>query len=249
MRALDVVGMSDLPPAVHPYPMPADALTRPQIVVTPHVAMQSGLVKEVANREEVRPPGPRRARTWRGLHLEDLPLVLFTLLGQAAAGVAVVALVGAPAHVPLLGIAGVSIALAALSALFHLGAVSQVWRTPAGTRTSPLSREVLAVGAFAAAWLAAWFAVPGGATVLAAAGVLLVVAMADVYALEAIPGWSRQRARSSFATSAVLFALIATLSAAGVVPAWVSIAIGAAVLLHQAVGRWRFYEARRGKLM
>jgi anaerobic dimethyl sulfoxide reductase subunit B (iron-sulfur subunit) len=249
MRALDVVEVRDVPPAVHVYPLPADSLTRPQLVVKPHAAAQTAMVKQVANREEVHPPGARRARTILGLHVEDLPLVLFTLLGQAAAGLSVVSLLGAPADVTLLAIAGVSIALAAAAALLHLGAVSCAWRTTANATTSALSREILALVLFAAAWIAAWFGVPGGPPMLAGAGVLLVVAMAEVYALGGIPEWSRKRARRAFATSALLFALVATLLLADAVPVWLGVAIGAAAFGHQAVGRWRFYEARRAEVM
>jgi DMSO reductase anchor subunit len=234
---------------VHPYPLPADALTRPQIVIRPHAAAQSGLVTQVGNREEVHPPGPHPVRTFRGLHVEDLPLVLFTLLGQAAAGVAVVALPGAASDVPLLGIAGVTIALAALAALFHLGAVSRAWRTPANATASALSREVVAFVLFAAAWLAAWLGLPGGRVIFAGAGVLLVAAMAEVYALEAVPAWSRERVRFAFATSAVLFALTATLAAADVVPVWLCAAMAAAAFAQQVGPRWRLYAARRARAL
>jgi anaerobic dimethyl sulfoxide reductase subunit B (iron-sulfur subunit) len=249
MRALDLVEMSDVAPAVHPYPLPAASLTRPRIVITPHAAAQSGLVKQVGNREEVHPPGLRRGRTLGGLHLEDLPLVLFTLLGQAAAGVAVVALFGAPTPVPLLGIAGVAIALAAFAALFHLGAVSRAWRTPANAAASALSREVIAFGLFAAAWTAAWLGLPGGPAIFAATGVLLVFAMAEVYSLDAVPAWSRDRVRLSFATSAVLFALTATLAVADGVPAWMCAAIAAAAFAQQVGPRWGLYAARRARAL
>jgi DMSO reductase anchor subunit len=185
-------------------------------------------------------------RALPGLHVEDLPLVLFTLLGQAAAGVA---LFGAPTRVPLLGIAGVAIALAAFAALFHLGTVSRAWRTPANAAASALSREVIAFGLCAAAWTAAWLGLPGGPAIFAATGVLLVFAMAEVYSLDAVPAWSRDRVRLSFATSTVLFATTATLAVADVVPAWMCAAMAAAAFAQQIGRRWRLYTARRARAL
>jgi anaerobic dimethyl sulfoxide reductase subunit B len=235
----------ETPASDHPYPLPAFSRTRPQLALTPHAAMANALPKAVANREEVRPPGARPERTAGGLHVAELPLVAFTLLGQAAAGAAVIGpFTGAPAS-PLLMLTGALAALAALASLLHLGQASRAWRAAANAPTSALSREILALGLFGTAWLAAWSGWPGGRAALAATGIALVYLMAEVYAIDGVPGWSRWRTRGAFAASALLLGVVAALAVTRPLPVWLIAAIAGAVITDQVVRRWRFYERRR----
>jgi hypothetical protein len=261
MRALEVVEVAgdaqtpgaqtvDLwtaPAASHPYPLPASSQTQPYVAINPHPAMRNALPKEVANREEVRSAdtGP----THGGLRVENLPLVAFTLLGQAAAGIAVLSLVTGPLDASMLVALGLLIAVAALASLFHLGHASRAWRAPANAGRSALSREVVALGLFAAAWLHAWFGPDWGRVTLALAGMALVHAMTEVYAIDAVPGWTRWRNRAAFAASALLLGLVALLAVARPIPLWLVAIIAAGVVADQAARRWRFYAALDSKVM
>jgi anaerobic dimethyl sulfoxide reductase subunit B len=239
----------EAPASEHPYPLPPFSRTRPQLALTPHAAMTNALPKAVANREEVRPPGARAARTAEGLHRAELPLVAFTLLAQAAAGAAVIGpFTGAPAS-PLLALTGILAALAALVSLLHLGQASRAWRATANVATSALSREVLALGLFGAAWLAAWRGWPGARAALALAGIALVYLMAEVYAIDGVPGWNRWRTRATFAASTLLLGTVAALAVARPLPVWLIAAIAGAVVTDQFLRRWRFYERRQQQVM
>jgi DMSO reductase anchor subunit len=211
--------------------------------------MRNALTKEVANREEVHPPGARPARTVGGVDVEDVPLVLFTLLGQAAAGLAFVSPFAHLPDVPLLATIGVLTSLAALASLLHLGTVSQGWRAPANARSSALSREIVALGLFAAAWLAAWFNPAAGRAALAACGVVLVYAMADVYTIDGIAGWNSWRTRAAFVTSASLLGIVATLAIGRLVSPWFAASTGAVLFADQFARRRRFYGARHARVM
>lgn len=239
----------DAPPATHPYPFPAFSRTQPRIAIHPHAAMQNALTKQVANREEVRPPRAVPARTVRGLHVEDLPLVVFTLLGQAAAGLAVVSLPAGSLRVPALVAMGVLTALAVLVSLFHLGTPSRAGRMQTNARSSALSREAVMAGLFGAAWILAWFDPPTGRAALVVCALALVHAMADVYALDGIPGWDRERVRAAFATSTVLLGAVAMLAISRPVPLWLVAVAGGLLFADQFARRWRFYEARRARVM
>ena len=241
----DMRALWDAPPTTHPYPLPAFSRTQPRIAIQPHVAMQNALTKNVANREEVRPPRAAAGRTVRTLDVEDLPLVLFTLLGQAAAGLAVVSLFVGSLPVPARVATGVLTALAALASLFHLGTPSRAGRMRANARSSALSREVVMLCLFAAAWILAWFDPPTGRVVLALCGFALVYAMADVYAIDGIPGWDRGRARAAFASTALLLGSIVLLAVSRPGGFWPIILIAGGVFADQFARRRRFYDARR----
>jgi len=155
-----------------------------------------------------------------------LPLVLFTLLLQAAAGAAWVLgglawwLAGhgqAPAARALAargwpGLAGLAL-LGVLASAAHLGVLANAWRAACNWRTSWLSREILAAAGFTGAALAAAAAprlpgLPGlgpvarGLALLA--GLALVHCMAKVYRLGPVPAWNTPATPAGFFTSALL---------------------------------------------
>jgi len=230
--------------AEHPFPLPAVSRTKPHVAVKPHPAMINKLPKVVANREEIR---PRPAG-------EDLSLVAFTLLGQAAAGTAIVSLLlRTPLDRPLLLTIGVLTALAALVSLLHLGTRSRAWRAPAHAKTSPLSREVVMLTVFGAAWLVALLTPSAGHVALAVSGVALVYSMTEVYRIDAVPGWNTWRTPVSFAFGAMFLGLIVVAVVSGwiatsPVRTWWFVLAGAAIAA-QLVSRRRFYGRRRDKVM
>ncbi len=179
----------------------------------------------------------------------DLSLVGFTLLGQAAAGTAIVALVArVPLDRPLLATIGLLTVFAALVSLLHLGAASQAWRAPLHAGSSMLSREIAALGLFGCAWLLALFAPAAGHIALAVSGAALVYSMAEVYRIDAVPGWSTWRTHASFALSAALLGLIGVVWTSAHPPRvwWIAVA---ALVTHQFISRWRFYGRRAAKIM
>jgi anaerobic dimethyl sulfoxide reductase subunit B (iron-sulfur subunit) len=144
-----------LPATEHPFPLPPTSGTKPHVAIKPHRAMGTEAPMAVANYEEVRPasdpwlpaPGP-----W---HLEDLPLVGFTLLGQAAAGIAVLSLVTG-LSTALAFTVGLLIGAATLLSTLHLGTASNAApacqhdresRNPALASSRPRGRRAAPRGA------------------------------------------------------------------------------------------------------
>lgn len=226
----------------------------PSILIKPHPAMFNELRKVVSNYEEVRRLKSRGA---------EWPLVAFTLLAQAAAGVAVMAyFTGAMGDMgamgamtrPVLMLIGLLVAFATLSSLLHLRDARDAWRSTANFRTSALSREIVALGIFGGTWLFAW-AMPGmGRAALALAGVGLVESMVRVYDLEAILGWSRRRTRATFGAAALLlgalifFLLTSVIRATALWAASIGL-VTIAVVAVQITLRRRFYMKTSDKLM
>ncbi len=68
----------ETPGSAHPFPLPNYSRTRPHLVIQPHAGMSLPIEKHIANLEEVK---PQRRSGW-----EEVPLLLFTLLTQAAVG-------------------------------------------------------------------------------------------------------------------------------------------------------------------
>jgi hypothetical protein len=257
----------ELPAEGHPFPLPPVRGTRPFLAVKPHRAMSNDLPKTVANLEEVRlhpnPAGPRRAANpgqryprWHcsgpfGLH--ELPLVGFTLLGQAAAGLAVVALFTESPSRPVFGAIGALILAATLLSLLHLGSGSRAWRTSANLKRSALSQEIVALGAFSAAWVIAALAPVAGRIALALAGIALVYCMAEVYRIDAVPRWTTWRTRAAFGSSALLLGILVYLGirwfAPEPVPGWLVAVAGPALIAQQICSRRRFYQSLHAKAM
>lgn len=148
----------------------------------------------------------------------ELPLVLFTIIGQWAVGL-VAALVVLEAVVPDVakspevrrsGIAVFPlICLALVAAFFHLGYPLGAYNVLSNLATSWLSREILATNIFAALSLAyscAWYKGlayrrPCGLLTLIA-GIVLIFASAKVYMLPAHPLWNNWHTPLAFYASA-----------------------------------------------
>ncbi len=197
------------------FPLPAADLTAPVCALTPHretAPAEDDLY--IGNREEIEPPARPGKAEW--------PLVIFTVLAQAAAGLCVLdaglRLVFPTAVVPSGGVLGVAFALLALGGLVsvaHLGRAPAARYALANLRTSWLSREMLAVGALAGVTLLGFVLSRLGHTAspfpwaAAALGGFLVVAIARVYMLRTVPAWN------SWATPATFGCTAAVLGAAG----------------------------------
>ena len=198
----------EVPASEHPFPLPQYSRTEPHLAIKPHAGMLNGLEKAVSNREEIRPPGRkskvRRLWTPKTPDFGELPLIAFTLIGQMAAGMAVLTLFSGPLSMPILVVIGGLIGLAGLASLLHLGSPLNAWRALAHLRKSWLSREILLFGLFGGSWLLS-LAMPGmGKLPLALCGIGLVYSMAQVYRLRSIPAWDKNRTFVAFALSAIL---------------------------------------------
>lgn len=219
MRALDIVETqsgAELPRRAEtqsPFPMTNTLRTRPGLAIEPHRAMLNDLPKIVANYEEVRPRANGDTHLFlRGLLTKvsvPISLVAFTLLGQAAAGIAIVSLFDGSLARPLFVAIGLLLAAAALVSLLHLGRASGACRAPATIRTSRLSREIVMLASFGAAWLLAFLALRAGQIAMAVCGAGLVFSMGRVYRLDAVPPWNSWRTEASFAASALLLGALA----------------------------------------
>jgi anaerobic dimethyl sulfoxide reductase subunit B (iron-sulfur subunit) len=248
-----------------PFPLPHTS-AQPSIVINPHPAMSNELPKTIANYEEVRPriATRRSSREVAGQapvsslqplfrDLGEWPLVAFTLLGQAAAGAALLAGLFGPLSNATLLLVGVLLAAATLSSLLHLGRAGGAWRAPVNLKKSALSREIVTGGLVAAAWLLTSIA-PGARIALAFAAVAFVESMVRVYDLEAVPGWTRWRIRVAFYGSAVLLGALALLllwaSTTTPLP-WTAlvVAVTIAIIIQQVAARRRFYLQPVGKVM
>jgi DMSO reductase anchor subunit len=134
----------------------------------------------------------------------EWPLVLFTVLAQAAVGVAVVA-----AFAPRPGLFPTALILflaGGLAAAFHLGRVGRARLALSNLKGSWLSREVLLAGAFGAAVIAAVAApgVPAIGVAAAVVGLVLVGAIATVYMIRTVPPWNTWMTPASFYLTAIV---------------------------------------------
>jgi anaerobic dimethyl sulfoxide reductase subunit B (iron-sulfur subunit) len=204
----------DAPSQTHPFPLPAFSHTQPRLAIKQHAAMNTPAGKYLANLEEIQPV-PQTSR-------EDLPLVLFTLLGQMAAGSVWViawmfttlwALVEYDAmYLRLLPALLVCACLGAgmLASLTHLGTKKNAWRIFSNIRHSSLSKEVLYTCLFGLAMLLVVLGIYlrwNNALPMLLAGAAafgLVYHMAQVYRLPAAPGWNSWRTNAGFMVSALL---------------------------------------------
>lgn len=186
--------------------------------------------------------------------MSDLPLVAFTLLLQAAVGTALAAgMLGHPQAALAWPLAAGLALLGVLASCAHLGAPARAWRAVRHWRSSWLSREVLAAGAFTlAAGAAALTGAPwarGAALVL---GPALVLAMAQAYRLGPVPAWNTPLTPLAFLASTLLLGALAGGALLGAAPAplWLAVAAAAALQLVLA-RRWRTPEHQplhRGRL-
>ncbi len=209
----------DAPSVTHPFPLPAFSHTQPRLAIKQHAAMSTAIEKHLANTEEIR-PRPQNDR-------EDLPLVLFTLLGQmAVGGVWTMAWMFSPLWsmveydaVPLrlLPTLFLCACLGAgmLASLTHLGTKKNAWRVFSNLKHSSLSKEVLYTGLFGLGLLLVLLSMVFRQNfyitilIASAAGLGLVHNMAEVYRFPAAPGWNTWRTNTGFLVSAVLLGFAA----------------------------------------
>jgi DMSO reductase anchor subunit len=174
--------------------------------------MLNGLEKVVSNREEIRPQRSKVKRLWspnirwspKSPDFVELPLVAFTLLGQMAAGMAVLSFFSGPLTVPVLITLGTLTGLAGLASLLHLGTPLNAWRALGHLKKSWLSREILMFGLFGASWLICLLLPGMGKLPLGLSGIGLVYSMAQVYRLRSVPAWDTDRTLLAFAVSAIM---------------------------------------------
>ena len=192
-----VHGLAELwesPATEHPFPLPTYSRTQPHLAIKSHAGMLNSLEKAISNCEETRPVKTK----------SELPLVAFTLLGQAAAGMAVLAFFSGPLTIPLLVVVGTLLGLGGLAAFFHLGTPKNAWRAGFHVRKSWLSREILMIGLFGGSWFVSFFAPGMGKLPLALTGLGLVLSMAQVYRLHSMRAWDTNRTFLAFIVSALL---------------------------------------------
>ena len=230
----------EIPGTEHPFPLPPQSRTEPHLAIRPHAGMLNGLEKTVSNREEVKPPRSKVGRLWSpkslALGVEELPLLIFTLCGQTAAGMALFALFGGPLSIPLLTVIGGLIAVGGLASFLHLGSPWNAWRALNHLNKSWLSREILAFGLFGASWLIA-LALPGmGKLPLALTGLALVYVMAQVYHLRSMPSWNTWRTPVGFFATALVLGLTLMWNILGFETQWAGMMVAA--LLALELGGW-----------
>lgn len=197
------------------FPLPDPDLTKPVCAFTLHRDAEDAAPADlhIGNGEEIE----RRANPGKA----EWPLVLYTVLAQAAAGLCVadVALrwFFPEAVVPgglVLGVAFALVTSCSLIAAAHLGRARAVRFVLAHLGSSWLSREALATGALVGVTLLGVvltrLGLPPGPWdwVAAVLGVLLVITIARVYRLRTVPAWN------TWATPAAFFGTAYVLGAA-----------------------------------
>jgi DMSO reductase iron-sulfur subunit len=204
-----------LPGNEHPYPLPEYSRTEPHLAIKPHPGMSHPVDKMVDNREEILPPGSIDYN--HGIAAEhELPLVVFTLLAQMAAGMAVCGLL--LSSIPILALLsiGILLSLGGLISFLHLGRKRNAWRAVTHLRKSWLSREVLMAVLFTIAWATTttwqWLSRETPSYwPLAILGLGMVYAMSRVYQLRAVPAWNTWRTPIGFVLSTINLGILAVM--------------------------------------
>lgn len=150
----------------------------------------------------------------------ELPLVVFTVLGPAAAGIVVAdttlrSFGGTTATAP----SALPVALALLVAGFlvatlHLGRPLAAGRALANAKNSPLSTEILVGAAFATAIVAFLLRPepPWGEWPAAVIGLAFVHAMARIYRIRTVPAWDSPATPAAFFGTAIALGASTTLA-------------------------------------
>jgi anaerobic dimethyl sulfoxide reductase subunit B (iron-sulfur subunit) len=225
-----------LPASVHPFPLPEFSRTEPHLAITPHPAMHNVLEKAVSNREEIIPPRAfEYPKKMAGRH--EFPLMVFTLLAQMSAGLAICGLI-TPLPRPAMLSIGILLGLGGLVSLFHLGQKHNAWRAVIHIRKSWLSREVSMAGLLAIAWAVSvgwqfWRGAPASPWPVAILGMGLVFCMSRVYCLRAVPPWNTWRTPATFFMSAAILGALGV-SLFIIQAGWMMIA-GAAMAVNLAI--------------
>jgi len=205
-------------PEEHPFTLPVYSHTQPRLAIQPHPAMKVAEEKSVANLEEIQ---PRTPSSW-----DEVPLVVFTLLGQLAVGEFWVLWMLTNRIMPPLNliphlIIGAGLGIGLLTSFAHLGTKRNAWRVLAHLSHSWLSREILFAGLFGLGWLLTVLlsATRHPVTFEAAAitsilGIGLVYSMGQVYRIPAAPGWNSPRTNAGFFITALLLGLSVMLATA-----------------------------------
>jgi DMSO reductase iron-sulfur subunit len=203
----------ETPGKAHPFPLPGFSRTQPHLALKPHAGMANKLEKAISNLEEIQPK-----RKFKGF--DELPLIIFTLCGQMAAGMAFFALFGGPLTPLMLTILASLIGMGGLASFLHLGRPLRAWRALNHLKKSWLSREILLFGLFGVSWLVA-LALPGmGKLPLALTGIGLVYSMGQVYRFKAAPVWNTWRTPTAFFISAGALGLTGSALSAGLNQVW-----------------------------
>lgn len=224
----------------HPFPLPGNSRTQPHLAIKPHGGMVNGLEKLVSNQEEVNPAYRKSIKFPRlgdlvGKGFDELPLLIFTLCAQMAAGVAVFSLFTQPSGWNLLVI-GVLLLLGGLASFLHLGTKKNAWRSIFHLKKSWLSREVLMVGLFSLSWLFSvteyWVLTTDLLLpVTASLGLGLVYSMARVYHLRSVPTWNSWRINTAFFMTTGILGMVFVGLEAGIRGIWILLLFFLAVQL------------------
>lgn len=202
-----------LPASEHPFPLPDYSRTEPHLVIKPHARMVDPQGKMVANQEEILPPQSfEHNQAMVGSH--EVPLIVFTLLMQTAVGMAVCSLVSSPVPMSVWLAIGLLWGVGGIISFLHLGRKRNAWRAVIHLKKSWLSREILLVGLFGAAWaVTAGLRYFGNASPnlwpLAICGLGLIYSMARVYLLRAVPAWNSWHTLLAFSLSATILGSLA----------------------------------------
>jgi len=175
------------------------------------------------------------------------PLVLFTVLSQAAAGACVARAVagwGGPPD-PIPAIALVLLAVGTAAGLLHLGQLGSVRFALLNIGSSWLSREMLTGLAFAASLVVRIVTKSEAVGIVAAVlGLAFVVSIARVYMIRTVPAWNTWATPAAFLCTTLLlgaatFAITVILTAGRTDPRlkWIVLAIAVAAALELIVAR------------
>ncbi len=203
VRALDAGDPSELAArhatndrATDLYPLPTVDLTEPALHLAPHADAERSREPDVA----LTPKPPRGLREWS--------LVIFTVLSQTAAGLAVFAgglrlWQGRSLDPVLMSVVAGLMAVAMVASTLHLGRPRNAVRSLRNLRTSWLSREIalasvllVTAGAGTVGEWPAWLA--------AAAAMAFLFGMSKVYMQRTVPAWNHWRTPLAFAATAML---------------------------------------------
>ena len=208
----DSQNLWQLPGTEHPFPLPNYSRTEPRLAIKPHLGMKSALEKTVSNREEIQPG--RISENWHGIAaVHELPLVVFTLLAQMAAGMAVWGLVFSALPQPVLLAIGILLGVGGLISFLHLGRKRNAWRAVIHIKKSWLSREILMAGLFGLTWALTaglgWLHKASPSPwLMAILGLGLIYSMAQVYLIRAVPSWNSWRTPAAFSLSATTLGIL-----------------------------------------